>query len=76
MTEFLSIKQASAYLIAKGFEMKPATLRKKIQRREIPFYDIGRPKLKRYDLDRWIESRRNRARLWRKGEYDDLSMAR
>ena len=76
MTELLSIKQASEYLIAKGFEMKPATLRKKIQRWEIPFYDIGRPKLKRSDLDRWIESRRTRARRWRKGEYDDLSMAR
>ena len=64
MTEFLSIKQASEYLIAKGFEMKPATLRKKIQRWEIPFYDIGRPKLRLNDLNHFIESKRVRARKW------------
>ena len=64
MTEFLSIKQASEYLILKGFEMKPATLRKKIQKREIPYYDIGRPKLKLNDLNNFIESKRVRARKW------------
>ena len=64
MTEFLSIKQASEYLIAKGFEMKPATLRKKIQKGEIPYYDVGRPKLKWSDLNNFIESKRVRARKW------------
>ncbi len=64
MTEFLSIKQASEYLILKGLEMKPATLRKKIQKREIPFYNIGRPKLKLNDLNNFIESKRVRARRW------------
>ena len=70
MTEFLSIKQASEYLISKGFEMKPATLRKKIQKREIPYYDIGRPKLKMSDLNNVIESKRIRARIWPKRQLE------
>ncbi|HBR16822.1 MAG TPA: hypothetical protein DD725_04320 [Deltaproteobacteria bacterium] len=64
MTEFLSVKQAIEYLASKGLELKPGTLRRKIQKREIPYYALGRPKLKRNDLDNWIESRHTRARIW------------
>lgn len=62
--KFLSVKQASEFLCERGIELKPASLRKKLQRRELPFYALGRPRLKESDLMQYIESKRIRARRW------------
>jgi len=39
-------------------------IRKKIQKREIPYYDLGRPKLKVSDLDKFIETKKVKAERW------------
>jgi len=64
MDKLMSIAEASAYLQQRGLNLKPSTLRKKIQRKEIPYYAMGRPKLKMADLERYIESKRVKVDRW------------
>lgn len=65
MGKLLSIAEASEYLLKEhGVSLKPGSLRKKIQKKEIPYYDLGRPKLKISDLEKFIETKRRKAETW------------
>ena len=53
-SSYLTIDEASAYT-----GIKKSTLYAKVERREVPHYRIGRSiKLKRDDLDAWMEAHR------------------
>lgn len=46
---------------AKVLAVKPETLRKWVQKKQISYYDLGKPKFKRTDLERFIELHRVQA---------------
>lgn len=64
MDKFLSLEEASVFMRDKGIDLKPSTLRKKAQGKQIPCYRIGKLMFKAADLDSYIESKRIAANRW------------